>query len=145
MTKHPARTRERVRSVLRLVLVAIMVAAGILHFVAERFFVQIVPPQLPAPEWLVWISGVIEIVLGLLLLPLATRRLAGYALVALLIAVFPANIYMALANVQLQGMPAWFQQPSPLALWLRLPLQLVLIAWALWVSKPARVVRPARG
>jgi uncharacterized membrane protein len=129
--------RTRARSALRLTLVVLMIAVGVLHFVADRFFVQIVPPQLPAPQWLVWISGVIEIALGLLLLPTATRRLAGYALIALYLAVFPANIYMALANVQLQGMPAWFQQPSPLALWLRLPFQLVLIAWAWWVSKPA--------
>ena len=135
MPNQPVRTRAR--SALRLTLAVIMVAVGVLHFVADRFFVQIVPPQLPAPQWLVWISGVIEIALGLLLLPTATRRLAGYALIALYIAVFPANIYMAVANVQLQGMPAWFAQPSPLALWLRLPFQLVLIAWAWWVSKPA--------
>jgi uncharacterized membrane protein len=129
--------RNRARSALRLTLAIIMVAVGALHFVADHFFVQIVPPQLPAAQWLVWISGVIEIALGLLLLPTVTRKLAGYALIALYIAVFPANIYMAVANVQLQGMPAWFEQPSPLALWLRLPLQGVLIAWAWWVSKPA--------
>lgn len=129
--------RERVRSLARLALAAIMISAGVLHFVAQNFFVQIVPPQLPAPMLLVWVSGVIEIVLGLGLLPRGSRRLAGYGLIALLVAVFPANIYMTLANVQLKNMPAWWVQPSPLALWLRLPLQFLLIAWAWWVSRPA--------
>lgn len=132
---------ERVRAGFRLALSIAMVSVGALHFSAERFFVQIVPPQLPAAQLLVWISGVLEIALGLLLWPARTRRWAGYALVALYIAVFPANIYMAVANVQLRDMPEWFTQPSPLALWLRLPLQLVFIAWALWVSKPSTRAR----
>jgi uncharacterized membrane protein len=121
---------------LRMLLAVLMIGVGILHFTAKDFFVQIVPPQLPAAEWLVVISGVCEIALGALLFPRATRRLAGYGLVALYIAVFPANIYMAVTNLQLQGMPDGFMQPSPLALWLRLPLQFVLIAWALWVTRP---------
>jgi uncharacterized membrane protein len=116
-----------------------MMSAGALHFAAFRFFVQIVPPQLPAPAFLVWSSGICEIALGALLLPEGTRRWAGYGLVALYVAVFPANIYMAVSNVQLQGMPAWFRQPSPLALWLRLPLQFAFIAWALWVSRRERM------
>ena len=116
-------------------LVAVMITIGVLHFVAEGFFVQIVPPQLPAPLFLVQLSGVIEIALGLLLLPERTRRLAGYALILLFIAVFPANVYMAVDNVQLQNMPEWFVQPSPLLLWLRLPLQFVFIYWALAVAK----------
>lgn len=124
------------RTLFRWVMSVSMLAMGVLHFTAESFFVQIMPPQLPAPVFLVRLSGVIEAALGLALIPVATRRLAGYGLVALYIAVFPANIYMAVANVQLQGMPAWFPQPSPLALWLRLPMQLVFIAWALWVSRP---------
>lgn len=113
-----------------------MATAGVLHFAAEGFFVQIVPPALPAPRLIVWISGVAEIALALGLVPRATRRLAGIGLVLLYVAVFPANIYMAVANVQLTGMPSWFAQPSPAALWLRLPLQFAFIAWALWVSKP---------
>jgi uncharacterized membrane protein len=128
-----------VRPWLRVVLAVLMVGVGILHFTAKSFFVQIVPPQLPAAELLVAVSGVCEILLGVLLLPAATRRLAGYGLVALYIAVFPANIYMAVANKQLEGMPDGFTQPSPLALWLRLPLQFVLIAWALWVSRTKAV------
>jgi uncharacterized membrane protein len=131
-------TRWNVRTGFRWLLVILMFSGGVLHFVAESFFVQIVPPQLPAPRLLVWISGVAEMALALALIPMRTRRLAGYGLVALLVAVFPANIYMAVANVQLHDMPSWFHQPSALGLWLRLPLQLVFIAWALWVSKPSR-------
>jgi uncharacterized membrane protein len=118
-----------------------MIAVGILHFVAEDFFTQIVPPVLPAPRLLVWISGAAEIALGAGLIPASTRRRSGYGLVLLFIAVFPANIYMAVSEPRLQRMPSWFEQPSPLQLWLRLPLQLVFIAWALWVSKPARSER----
>jgi uncharacterized membrane protein len=129
---------NQVRSVLRVVLALLMISAGCLHFVAERFFVQIVPPQLPWPQVIVWISGVCEIALGALLLPSATRRWAGLGLVALFVAIFPANLYMALDNVQLRDMPGWYKQPSQLALWLRLPFQLVLIAWALWVSATPR-------
>jgi uncharacterized membrane protein len=127
-----------IKRVLRWVLAGLMISAGVLHFTAERFFSQIVPPFLPAARLLVWVSGVFEIALGLMLLVPRARRIAGLGLVALYVAVFPANLYMAVANVQLQGMPSWYQQPSPLALWLRLPLQIVLVVWALWVSKPER-------
>lgn len=132
---------SNVRTGFRWLLVFLMFSAGVLHFVAERFFTQIVPPQLPAPRLLVWISGVAEMALALGLVPLRTRRLAGYGLVALYVAVFPANIYMAIANPQLHDMPSWFHQPSPLGLWLRLPLQVVLVVWALWVSKPSQTHR----
>jgi uncharacterized membrane protein len=123
------------RDLARYLLVAFMVSTGALHFIAESFFLQIVPPPLPWPLALVYLSGAIEITLGVLLLPERTRRLASYLLAALFVAVFPANIYMAVSNVQLVGMPEWFVQPSPLALWLRLPLQLVFIVWALQVGK----------
>ena len=128
---------------MRVVLAVLMIGVGVLHFTAKNFFVQIVPPQLPAAELLVVVSGLFEILLGVLLFPRATRRIAGYGLVALYIAVFPANIYMAVANPELHGMPDWFVQPSPLALWLRLPLQFVLIAWALWVSRTRPVQHAA--
>jgi uncharacterized membrane protein len=123
------------RTPLRWVLIALMVILGVLHFAAAEAFAQIVPPQLPWPVALVWISGVFEILLGLALIPERTRRLAGWGLVALYIAVFPANVYMAVANVRIGDLP-----PAPPALlWGRLPLQVVFVLWALWVSKP----RPA--
>lgn len=111
-----------------------MVVLGVLHFVAVDAFAQIIPPAFPYPRALVWISGVFEILLGLALIPEKTRRRAGFGLVALYIAVFPANVYMAVANVHIRDMP-----PAPPALlWGRLPFQLVFIAWALWVSRPPR-------
>jgi len=112
-----------------------MVVLGLLHFVAVEAFAQIVPPALPFPRALVWISGVFEILLGLALIPERTRRMAGWGLVALYVAVFPANVYMAVNNVKVLDLP-----PAPPALlWARLPLQALFIAWALWVSRP----RPA--
>jgi len=129
---------RKLKTALRWLLALVMVSAGVLHFVAEPMFTQIVPPQLPWPRMLVWVSGAFEIVLGLALLPPGSRRLAGFGLVALFIAVFPANLYMAIVNPPLHHLPAGVAQPSSLALWLRLPFQLVLIAWALWVSTPPK-------
>jgi uncharacterized membrane protein len=116
----------------RYLLVAVMVGAGVAHFTHGELFAAMVPAYLPWPMALVLVSGVFELVLGLGLLPVRTRRLAAYGLVALFIAVFPANIDMALhPEVGLVGAPDWLAHPSPLALWLRLPLQLLLIYWAL--------------
>jgi uncharacterized membrane protein len=98
--------------------------AGVGHFVSPDFFVKIMPPYLPLHRELVFLSGVFEILLGLLLLFPQTTRLAAWGLIALLVAVFPANIYM----FQHQEL----FQVSPSVLLLRLPLQGVLILWA-WV------------
>jgi len=101
----------------------LFVAAGTLHFTHAEWYVPIVPPALPAKEQLVAISGVAEMLGGVGLLIPPTRRVAAYGLIALLIAVFPANIYMAADSARFAKIaPAW-------ALYGRLPLQLVLIAW----------------
>ena len=98
--------------------------AGILHFLNPHPYVKIMPPFIPWPLPMVYISGAAEIAggIGLLLPPL--RRAAAWGLIALLIAVFPANIYMALDHVQVTAnpLPGWL-------LWARLPLQFVLIWW----------------
>ena len=106
------------------------VVAGISHFTSPGFFRQIVPPLLPAPGLIVAVSGVAEIVLGVLVMLPVTRRVAAWGIIALLFAVFPANVYQALANPVLVDPPAWMGQPTPTALWLRLPLQFVLVYWA---------------
>ena len=113
-----------------LVLLAIaFVGAGVLHLVKPGLFEAIVPPSLPAPRALVLISGVAEILGGLGLLVEPVRAWAGWGLVALLIAVFPANVYMAQHAERFRRLaPRW-------ALLLRLPLQLVLIAWVVWASQ----------
>lgn len=130
----PAHTRgvgERVRPPLRWLLAIAMVWIGVLHFVDPDPFVAIVPPYLPWPLALVWISGAFEVLLGIALLVPRTRRLAGLGLVALYVAVFPANVHMAI-----DGAPPGFGPVPEWALWARLPLQAVFIAWALWVSRP---------
>jgi uncharacterized membrane protein len=120
------------RSIARPIVALAMSAIGIAHFVNPAPFVAIVPAFLPAPLALVYISGVFEIALGLLLLPKKTRRLASLGLIALFLAVFPANINMAIQQIQLDPahpMPVWM-------MWARLPFQLLFIAVAWWLGKP---------
>jgi uncharacterized membrane protein len=82
--------------IFRVLFAAFFVVAGVTHFTNRDFFTSIVPPYLPWPEMLVYVSGVAEMVLGVMLLVTATMRLAAWGLIALLIAVFPANIHMAM-------------------------------------------------
>lgn len=121
------------KPVVRLLLALAMVAVGILHFVRPDGFVKIVPSFLPAPRALVLVSGFFEILGGVGLLVPSTRRSAAIGLVALYVAVFPANINMAVNDIQ----PVDAAIPVAL-LWLRLPLQLLLIALALWVGDVRR-------
>ena len=103
-----------------------MVAIGLGHFVRPQPFVDIVPDYLPAPLVLVYVSGLFEVLGGLGLLYAPTRRFAAWGLIALYLAVFPANVHMALHQIAPAGTP-----PLPVwALWGRLPLQVLLIAWA---------------
>lgn len=104
--------------------------AGSLHFLSPCPYLQIIPPYLPWHPAMVYISGAAEIAggAGLLIPPL--RRAAAWGLVALLIAVFPANVYMATSNIPLGSAPM-----SKVLLWGRLPLQAVLIWWVLWATK----------
>ncbi|HXG87732.1 MAG TPA: hypothetical protein VNJ02_05285 [Vicinamibacterales bacterium] len=115
------------KAVIRVLLGGALVAIGILHFIRPAAFTSIVPPYLPFPLALVYISGAAEIALGALLQFAATRRLAAWGLIALLIAVFPANVHMWLH-------PEQFPNLSQTALLIRLPLQLVLIAMVYWVG-----------
>jgi uncharacterized membrane protein len=112
---------------MRFVLALFFVFAGLLHFLRPAFYVQIMPPALPWPLGLVYLSGACEILGGCAILPARTRRLAGYGLIALLVAVFPANIYMLMHPVPVAGwdVPNWL-------LWARLPLQGGLIACVWW-------------
>ena len=98
--------------------------AGILHFVIAPFYLAMMPPWLPAPAMLVQLSGVAEVLLGLGVLPDRTRVVAGWGLIALLIAVFPANVQMLLNAVAAQTSTLWLA-----ALVARLPLQWVIGRW----------------
>jgi uncharacterized membrane protein len=106
------------------------VFAGIGHFLKPEFYVQIVPSGFPSPKILVMVSGVCEIAGGVGLLIPWLRKFAGGGLIALLIAVFPANIYMAL-HPERFGFAPWL-------LWARLPMQLVIGAWIWFVTRPEK-------
>jgi len=103
-----------------------MVVAGINHFVNPDFYLKIVPSGLPMPELLVYGSGVAEVVGGLGTMHRRTRRLAGWFLIATLVAIFPANVYMAASPDRFASIPGW-------ALNLRLPLQVLFIYWV-WLA-----------
>ncbi|MEJ7600199.1 MAG: DoxX family membrane protein [Kofleriaceae bacterium] len=122
--------RRRVKTIARWLLTVVMVAAGLNHFVNPAPYLGMMPEVLPAKAALVYLSGVFEILGGLGLVLPATRKLAAWGLIALLVAVFPANVNMAVNELPLgtDPVPTW-------ALWARLPLQLVLIAWAYWFTR----------
>ena len=115
--------------VLKYLLCVFFLLAGINHFIDPDFYLKIMPPYLPWHLFLVYLSGFFEIALGGMILVPALTRVAAWGLIALLIAVFPANIHMAVN-------PGLYPDISPIALWLRLPLQGVLIAWAYWYTRP---------
>ena len=117
---------ETMRNTLRWLAAIFFIVAGIGHFVKPELYLKIMPAYLPAPALLVLLSGVAEISGGIGLLFRPLRRAAGWGLIALLVAVFPANIYM------LQH-PGLFDF-APWILWARLPLQIVFIAWVWFVG-----------
>lgn len=99
------------------------ILAGLNHFRKPKMYERIIPPALPAPKALNLISGAAEVILGFLLMLPQFSIIAAWGIIALLIAIFPANIYMAINKKAGFGLPLW-------VLYLRLPLQLVLIYWA---------------
>jgi uncharacterized membrane protein len=125
-----APARRALRTILKWLLGLMFVAAGVNHFANPDFYVAIVPPYLPAPLTLVYVSGAAEVLLGVLLLVPRFQRVAAWGLIALLLAIFPANLHMALH-------PELFPEIPPVSLWLRLPLQGVLIAWAYLFTRRA--------
>lgn len=107
-----------------------MIGAGTMHFVRPDFYLKIMPPGLPLDDELVFLSGVCEVVLGLLLFVSSCSQLAAWGIIALLIAVFPANVYL-FQNQELLPAP-------PLLHLLRLPLQGVFVLWAFWHTRPTK-------
>jgi uncharacterized membrane protein len=121
-----AKNKEVLRSILSLC----MLVVGASHFIIPEPFVKIVPAALPHPLALVYISGFFELLGGVGLLIPSVSRAAAWGLVVLFIAVYPANINMAVNQIALDGIPnsPWFQA-------IRLPFQFVLIAWAWWYTR----------
>ena len=104
-----------------------MAVAGTAHWLNPTPFIQHLPERMPMREELILGTGIIEVALGAaLLLRQPWRGFAGVILAAYLIGVFPGNVYVAVADVPVQG------QPGGLYPWARLPLQILFIAWALW-------------
>ena len=125
--------RRRLKGPLLLVMGPMYVVAGIFHFLVPGVYVQIVPPVFPAPSALVYLSGLAEIAVGIGLLIPRKRRYAACAMIALLVAVFPANVYMATSSAVVEGIPGGGEH-SALSRWGRLPLQAVLVLWAFWYT-----------
>lgn len=107
----------------------VYVIAGINHFIHPEAYINIMPSWLPYKEQLIFFSGFCEILFALLLLPELTRSIGAWLIIALLIAVFPANIQMAINYYKENANYLW------LAL-LRLPIQAILILWAYSLTKP---------
>ncbi len=127
-SEHMCHTRDYLKWLLGL----LFVLAGINHFVHFAFYVSIMPPYLPYHTALVYVSGAIEVVMGVMLCIRRTERVAAWGLIALIVAVTPANLHMAI-HAEL------YPQYSMAMLWARLPLQGVLIAWAFWFTRPRRI------
>ena len=123
-TRRRAGARRQARS--RRVLGAIYILAGTLHFVITPRYEAVMPPYLPAHRELIYISGAAELAGGIGAQIPQTRRAAGIALIVLLIAIFPANVHMALHPETIKGLsvPRWL-------LWARLPLQVPMM-WHAW-------------
>ncbi len=119
---------KRLQTIARWLAALFFLVAGANHFRAPEIYLGMMPPWLPWPAALNYVSGAAEMLGGIGLLWSPVRRLAGGCLIALLIAVFPANVHVALQG-QMPGLDV-----SPLTLWLRLPFQALFIAWVWWVA-----------
>ena len=104
------------------------ISIGLSHFTDPNWFLQIVPPYLPYKLDLVYISGFFEIIFGIMLITPSLKHYAAWGLILLLIAVFPANIYLAQTNGAAMN-------TSPLVAWARLPFQFLFIGIAYWHTK----------
>lgn len=119
---------QPLKTISKTLLAIFMIGAGIMHFLNPAFFLNIMPPYLPFHKELVLLSGVCESLLGILLLVPAYSRWAAWGIVALLIAVFPANLHV-FQHQELIPAP-------PLVHLIRLPLQGIFILWAYWYTRP---------
>jgi uncharacterized membrane protein len=120
------------RTLVRLLLAALFLFVGTIHLRDPELFLPVMPPWIPFHLACIQISGVLELLggIGLLIPARPIQFLAGWGLALLLVAVFPANIYMAMAHVKIHGFPA-----QPWMEWARLPLQPLLIVAVLWVTR----------
>ena len=109
------------------------VVASLPHFFTPERYLPMMPPFVPAPLTMIYVSGVAELLGGLGLLIPMSIQLAGWGLVLLLVAIFPANIYVALTGANATGLPS-----SPWYTWSRLPFQIVFIWWVIEAVRAPR-------
>ena len=129
MTSNPS-TSLRLKEIWRVILSVALIVVGITHFVKPEEYAKIVPPQFGDKFAMVYISGFFEILGAVgLLIPFVSVA-AAWGLIALFIAVFPANIYQAIHSIPIENIPH-----HPLLYWFRLPFQAVFIAWAWWYTR----------
>jgi len=124
---------SRAKTVLLWLMAAFYIFAGYNHLANPAFYLAIMPPDLPNPEWLNVASGLAEIVLGVFLLEPRTRVYAAWGIIALLVAVFPANVYVATENIGLPDGEAG--TGNAVANMVRLPFQALFIVWAWWYTR----------
>jgi uncharacterized membrane protein len=115
------------------------IGAGFMHFLMPARYEAMIPPRLPSPLFWVLLSGAFQVAGGVGMLLQRTRRLAALGLIALLLAILPANIHEAAANSasHVLPLPDWY-------FWLRIPFQLVYIAWVTWAGGLSRTFGRAR-
>ena len=121
---------SRTKRVLLWVMGGFYILNGLNHFFNADAYIAIMPAYLPWHSQLVVLSGVAEIAVGAGVLIPATRVTAAWGVILLLILIFPANLYVAM-----NGLPYLGDEPNTALNWVRLPFQLVLIAWAYWYTK----------
>jgi uncharacterized membrane protein len=119
------------KRVLLYVMAAFYIFAGVMHFLRPEFYRPMMPPYLPWHDFLIFLSGVAEVGLGAAVLVPSIRKPAAWGIILLLIAIFPANVHIALYNVPVFNNP----EGAGLLNWVRLPFQAVLILWAWWYTR----------
>ena len=108
------------------------VGAGVMHFIQPDFYMRIMPPYFPFPLLLIYLSGIVEIAVGILILFKKTRKIASWTTIAMLIAFLPVHVYM-LQNA------AMFSDIGPeIGLWIRFPVQAIFILWAWWLGRESK-------
>jgi len=120
--------KSKIKTLSIIIMSLFYIGVGTNHIINPNWFVRIIPPILPFKIAIVYISGIFEIILGSLLIFPKTRFIAGWGLIILLLAVYPANIYVALTNGEAMD-------TTPMIAWGRLPFQFVFIGLAYWHSK----------
>jgi len=119
--------RRPIKSALRYVMAAFYIWAGVSHFTRPEFFLNLMPAYMPLHTELVYLSGIAEIVLGILVAIPRTAMFAGWCIIAMLIAFLPIHVHMLVNN-------HLYPEAPTSALWLRFPLQALFILWAYWYT-----------